>query len=416
MDITTLSARNSISNKVLYIVSLDHFVNDGSTFLVASLFPAMELSFGFSTYLIGLLVALGYLVNMILQPIVGIFSQKLQPRYLLAAGISIMAFSMGMFTLSVNFPAMLTSILVLRFGSSFFHPVGALAVSRRYKGEALDRSMGFESAFGNLGIVFAFVMSAPVYLNYGWKGPFILYGAIEIAAVVITLISIRDPASRITPFRNTVNQERTDRLSEVVGRKGGKKYVLGLPLFFVVIGFISGGSNAIFGNFGNLILYHSGFSFNISNDLMAAWIAFAFVGAIATGWLTKKMGRMKLLALTFLISGISTLAFSSIHAETYLIAIPLLVTGFTIAITYPVTYSELSDFTGSRQGGRGAEYGVLFSSQIAGAAILGYLGGFFSNSLGLDFSFAIAAGLLLLCAVTVLLWSRFYRKATLNIS
>lgn len=403
---------HSSSNRLLYVVSMNHFVNDGSTFLIASLFPAMEIVFGFSTYLIGLLVAVGYLVNMILQPIVGMFSQRFEPRGMLAFGISVMAVSMIMFAFSSTFLFMLLSVLLLRFGSSFFHPVGALAVSRSYSGEGLDRSMGVESAFGNLGIVSAFLISAPAYGFLGWHGPFLIYFGFQVTTVCVTLTSIRQPFQNPTA-RKKILEPQGSLFKEDKGRLDSR-YLLGLPIFFVVTGFISGGSNAIFGNFGNLLLYHSGFSLTSSNDFMAGWVAFEFIGAIITGRLTRRFTRMRLLTAAYLLAGVSALGFSLLHSVTLLVAVPLLISGFAISITYPATYSELSEFTkGRAKQGRGAEYGMLFSSQIAGAAVLGYLGGYLSRSVGLDFSFLIASILLILSAFAVLIWSKLFRPGLL---
>ena len=184
-------AGSTISNRILYIVSLNHFINDGSTYLISSLFPALILAFGFSEYKIGILVAVGYLVNLVFQPITGRYSEGFEARKLLALGISFIAISMFLFMVANGFLAMLVAILVLRFGSSFYHPVGVSAISRTYSGAKLDSSMGFQSAFGNLGIVLTYVLAAPVYLAIGLKGPFAIYAALEVATVIITLLGMR---------------------------------------------------------------------------------------------------------------------------------------------------------------------------------------------------------------------------------
>lgn len=400
----------SISNRILYIISLDHFVNDGSTFLVSSLFPAMEVAFGFSTYSIGILVAIGYVINMLFQPYAGRFLQKLDAKYLLSLGIGLMAISMVLFAVSGTFVMMVVSIVILRFGSSFFHPIGVSVVSRNYSGSKLDTSMGFESAFGNLGIVFAFVLSAPLYLALGWSGPFLIYTALEVGTVLITLTSLNtgqhdQKKSEVIPDTDGFPEEA------LTIPAASKRHLLVIPMFFIVTGFISGGSNSIFGNFGNLLLYHSGFSLTESNDLIAIWVASAFVGAIISGWLVKKLTRIRLLAASYIVSAACTFAFAFSGHSVYLAVASLLAGGFALSITYPATYSELSDYVGHGAPHEGASFGILFSSQIAGASLLGFLSGYLSRIAGLQLSFEFASVLLLLSALIVYIWKWKYRPS-----
>lgn len=400
------------SNRLLYVVSLNHFVNDSSSFLIASLFPAMEIAFGFSTYYIGLLVAVGYVVLMVLQPIVGVFSEKIQPLKLLPLGFSVTALSLFIFMFSSNFLTILLSFIVLRIGTSFFHPIGAVAISKAYAGERLDRSMGVESASGNLGIIFAFLTSAPLYLAFGWKGPFIAYASIVIITTALTLILSASPSLKINIYYGLKEkqQKKSEKLGNHTNELSRRGLFLGLPLTFVILGFITGGSNAVFGNFGNLILFHNGFSVGLSNYLIAIFEFLGFVGAFATGWLTLRIKRINLLFLSYFISGAGMLAFSFINGESYVFMIPFLVSGFALSLAYPITYSEISDFSSLSDGRRsGTGFGILFSSQIGGSALMGYVSGYFSKTVSLNLSFAISALLLLVASIIVVIWGKFYR-------
>ena len=73
-------ASSSISNRVLYIISPNHFLNEGSTCLISDLFPAITVAFAFSKYQIGILVALELFVNLILQPLTGRHPERYEVR------------------------------------------------------------------------------------------------------------------------------------------------------------------------------------------------------------------------------------------------------------------------------------------------------------------------------------------------
>ncbi len=390
-------AGGTISNRILYIVSLNHFINDGSTYLISSLLTAMILVFEFSEYEIGILVAVGYLVNLVFQPITGKYSEKLEARKLLALGISLIAASMFLFIVANGFAPMLVAMLVLRLGSSFYHPVGVSAVSRAYSGAKLDSSMGFQSAFGNLGIVFAYVLAAPVYLAIGWKGPFLIYAALEVATVVITLLGMKMPQVDSSVKQGVVVESK-------------RKISLGLPLFFVVSAFVTGGAFAIFGNFGNQLLFLHGFGIDLSDFMIATWMVSAFVGAIMVGRITERLSRLKLLALAYLLAGVSSVIFGLSGRDFAVALLGLLVNGFMLSMTYPIMYSELAAFLGDRS--KGPAFGMLFSSNIGGASILGFVGGYIGATLGLQVVFEISSIVLLCSILPALLWSR--RRVRMN--
>ena len=406
---TSDAGAGKASNRTLYVVSLNHFVNDSSTYLIASLFPAVISAFGFSVLEIGVLVALGYVMNMVFQPLTGRLSERYEERMLLAIGISSMAVSMLMFTLSNTFYTMLASVAVLRFGSSFYHPVGVSAVSRTYRGTKLDDSMGFQSSFGNLGVMLAFLLSAPLYLAFGWRGPFMIYAALQVGVVVLTSVAM---PGRATTEGHLVEEPSGHGATGSEGgdaagtRTSGQASLLGLPLFFFFAALVSGGAYSIFSNFGNLFLVHVGFQLTTANDMIAVWVASAFVGAIGSGWLTKRLGRDRVLLATYLFAGLAGFLFIFSHGDVLLVLASLAVGGFMDSITYPTIYSELSAFLDRNPAtSRGTAYGVLFSGQIAGSAFFGILTGYLAEAYTLAIPFAIAASMLVFYAAVVHLWA-----------
>src|SRR5206468_7509271 len=92
----------SSSNRILYLVSLNHATNDGSVYLLSSLFPIVLALFNISVFQVGIIVALGYLVNILFQPVVGHYSEGRDPGKLLAIGISIIAVSVISFVFATR--------------------------------------------------------------------------------------------------------------------------------------------------------------------------------------------------------------------------------------------------------------------------------------------------------------------------
>jgi MFS family permease len=388
------SSIGEVSNRVLYLVAMNHAVNDGSVFLLTSLFPIVLSLFGLSVFQIGILVGTGYLVSVILQPLIGRYSEGRDPKVFLALGIFIISLSVFSFVLSSDFLSLLGSVALLRAGSSFFHPVGIAAVSREYSGSKLDRAMGFQSAFGNLGIFLVFISAAPIYLAFGWKETFLLFALIGIADITVTL-SFFSPTLSTNPLGPT-------------GKVGAKSKVgrLGIPLFFPATTFISGGSFAVLLNYANIYLQkenHLGVS--LANGIVSVWIASAFVGAIVSGrgW-SKMMKRGLLLSVFFLVAAVTIIAFTFAYASIPLEIVLLAANGFALSATYPLTYSELSEFLHFDPERKGRAFGIIFSAQTIGSSILGLISGYVSDLFGLSFAFWEIGLVTLLGGAIVLAW------------
>lgn len=387
------------TSSVLPVVAMNHAVNDGSVYLLSSLFPVVLTLFGMSVLQVGILVAAGYLVSVVSQPIVGHWSEREDPRKLLALGIGIISASVFSFIASNGFYSMLTSVIFLRLGASFFHPVGASTISRTYSGKRLDHSMGIMSAFGNLGIFLVFISAAPVYLTLGWKGTFILFAMIGAADVIITLVEFKKQK-----LASSYEHENVDTNKRPFNFKHD---LLGAPSFFLLSAFVSGASFAVILNYANILLVSEAHAHVLyANLAVSGWIAAAVFGAVSTGRWPRVARRIIILCLCFLLSAVS-IAFLAVASSNLLIAVPVLVVnGFVLSATYPLTYSELSDWLEQRPEVKGRSFGALFSAQTIGGSALGLVSGYLSDVYGLPSAF-LAIGLMMLLGVAgALSWSR----------
>jgi FSR family fosmidomycin resistance protein-like MFS transporter len=387
-----------VSNRILYIVSMNHAVNDGSVYLLSSLFPVVISLFSLSVFQVGILVGLGYLVSVIFQPVVGRYSEGRDPRKVLALGIAIISVAIASFVLATDFLTLLGSALLLRVGSSFFHPVGVSAVSKAYGGARLGHAMGFQSAFGNLGILLVFASSAPLYFLLGWKATFLAFALVGVVDVAVTLLIFgtlqwNAPHGRGSKGTNHLAKAHQGRL--------------GIPFFFVATTFISGGSYSVILNFMNILLKNQNhLDVFLANVVVSAWIASAFFGAISTGTWSRARRPTLLLSLVYFATAASIFAFTFLSASLPLVITALLVNGFAISATYPLTYTELSRYLGLDATTRGRSFGTIFSAQTVGGSVLGLASGYLSDTLGLSFAFASLGVLALLAGGLTLSWER----------
>src|SRR3989442_1428100 len=237
-----------------------------------------------------------------------------------------------------------------------------------------------------------FNISALLYLAVGWRATFIVFAIWTLADVVLTLTLLRgrDPAASDDPQTPSSSKPQTKRT---------------IPLFFVLAAFISGVSYAVILNFANIFLgTRAHLDVSQANLIVSAFIAFASLGAIATGGWTRFVPTNALLAISYLVAACSVAAFALLSGNAILATITLLATGFSISATYPLTYTELSRCLGSIGQQSGRSFGVLSSGQTIGASILGLASGYVSQFLVLEVSFGTVAALALIGSVSATFW------------
>src|SRR5690349_8930028 len=95
------------SNRILYIVSLNHACIDGSVYLLPSLFAFVFDLVNISVFHVAIIVTLRHFVNILFHPLVGHYSEGRDPARLLAIGISIFTVYVISFVFATGFPTLL---------------------------------------------------------------------------------------------------------------------------------------------------------------------------------------------------------------------------------------------------------------------------------------------------------------------
>lgn len=107
---------------VLIAISASHMLNDVVQSLIPAIYPIVKDEFALSFTQVGLITLCFQMTASILQPFVGLYTDKRPHPYALMAG---MVFTMlGIFALwaSHSFGALLVSVMLVGIGSSIFHP------------------------------------------------------------------------------------------------------------------------------------------------------------------------------------------------------------------------------------------------------------------------------------------------------
>src|SRR5712664_3884350 len=186
--------------RVLLANSIYHLTNDGAVTALAGQIIVLQSVFGgFGPAEVGVLGATGLVVTAIFQILFGIMSDRRDPARFLPIGIAVLGFGCLAAALSWNFWSLLFLVAVSRVGASFYHPVGISWIGREFEGPALDRSMGFQSAFGDAGVILGMATTSIVAFASGWRAPFLLWGGINLTAVLVSTWLVRKRRPLVVP-------------------------------------------------------------------------------------------------------------------------------------------------------------------------------------------------------------------------
>jgi MFS family permease len=361
----------------LPVLTLYHAVDDGMLASIAAMFPILSKigDFGLSYQNIGLLTSIGLTVTIFFQVLAGRAGDQKDTRLMMTIGILILGITSFLLTFAWDFISLLSIILLVRMGASFYHPIGIGWISKKYEGEALDRSMGYQSAMGDTGVLVAFLTTGIIAMEWGWKAPFILWGCLNLGAVIIGMAFKYDTGTKADTQNKKNGNDIHVPLSKVFH---ALKFAL-LPLA------ISGAAYTITTSFGALLgTDRFGLAPDAAGWVLALWIGMGVLTAAFYGRISKAVGRKRSLVMAYLGITACTLVIG-LSQNIFVVSVAMIAFGCFLFITYPGVFSMISEATGKVS--QGFVFGIIFAGQIIGGASIAYFAGLAAQLYGINVPF-----------------------------
>jgi FSR family fosmidomycin resistance protein-like MFS transporter len=152
--------------RVLAAISLSHLLNDTIQSLIPSIYPILKASFALNYSQVGLIALTLQLTASLLQPVVGMYTDRRPMPYSLVFG---MGFSMiGLLLLSVagTLAAILLAAGLVGIGSSVFHPESS-RIARMASGGRHGLAQSVFQVGGNLGSSLGPLLAAFIVVPHG---------------------------------------------------------------------------------------------------------------------------------------------------------------------------------------------------------------------------------------------------------
>ena len=168
---------------ILVALSVSHMLNDTIQSLIPAIYPILKSSYALSFTQIGLITLTFQLTASLLQPLVGIYTDRHPKPYSLAAGMGFTLIGLLLLSRAGTFPAILVAAGLVGVGSSIFHPESS-RLARVASGGRHGMAQSLFQVGGNFGTSLGPLMAAFV-VDSGGQASIAWFSIVALTAIVI---------------------------------------------------------------------------------------------------------------------------------------------------------------------------------------------------------------------------------------
>ncbi|KOP81876.1 MFS transporter [Cytobacillus solani] len=390
----TMAQNRETSYKILFIIGVCHLLNDSIQAIIPAMFPILEKSMGLSFTQLGLIAFALNMVSSILQPVIGMVTDKKPMPFALPIGLTFTLCGVLGLALAPGFEWIVISVLFIGLGSAIFHPEGS-RVAYLAAGSRRGLAQSIYQVGGNSGQAMAPLITALILVPLGQIGAAWFTAVAAVAVGLLLYIAFWYAKTLETP---NVLQKKANK-KERANQKGLSKavwfsLVLILFLIFARSWYISGMTN--YYAFYTIETYS--FSIKQSQIFLFTFLVAGALGTFFGGPLADRFGKKLIIFLSMIISAPLTILIPFVppYAAFFL----LLLTGFILMSSFSVTVVYAQELVPGKIGTMaGLTVGLAFGMGAIGSIIIGYL----ADMIGISNTMILTGFLPLLGLLTLLL-------------
>ena len=166
---------------ILGAITFCHLLNDTMQSLLPAIYPTLKQSYGLSFGQIGLITLTFQATASLLQPVVGLYTDRRPLPYSLATGMCFTLAGLLLLSVAASFPALLVAAGMVGLGSSIFHPESS-RVARMASGGRHGLAQSLFQVGGNAGsaigpLLAAFIVEPRGQRSIAWFSAIALVGS-----------------------------------------------------------------------------------------------------------------------------------------------------------------------------------------------------------------------------------------------
>jgi MFS transporter, FSR family, fosmidomycin resistance protein len=384
---------------ILASLSICHLLNDMNQSLVPAIYPILKESYGLDFGQIGLITLAFQLTASMLQPVVGMVTDRRPQPYSLPVAMGCSLVGLLLLSIAHSYPMILFSAALVGIGSSVFHPESS-RVARMASGGRHGFAQSLFQVGGSTGSAIGPLLAAFIVVPRG-QGSIAWFSAAALLAILLLANVSAWYSRRLTP-RTSSGSARGAAYSVLSRRR-----VLGAIAILVALLFSKNVYTSSLGSYYTFYLIHK-FGLSVQN---AQVHLFVFLGSVAAGTFAggpigDRFGRKPVIWFSILGALPFTLALP--YANLFWTGILSVLIGLILASAFSAILVYAQDLVPGRIGMiAGMFFGFSFGLGGLGAAALGEIADWTS----IDTVYRVCSFLPLIGLLTMFLPDVHHRRA-----
>jgi FSR family fosmidomycin resistance protein-like MFS transporter len=361
------ASANSTTFAIILSLSFCHLLNDMMQSLVPALYPILKDNYALSFSQVGLITLAFQFTASMLQPVVGMYTDKKPQPYSLMVGMGFTLVGLLMMSHAHSYPVILLSAALIGMGSSVFHPE-ASRVARMAAGGRYGLAQSLFQVGGNLGSASGPLLAAFIVVPRGQESLLYFSGAALIAMVVLFQVGNWYRARRTAT--KPVARKAAGTAAAPAMTRG--RVIFAVTILIVLL-FSKNVYQASLGSYYTFYLIQKfGLSVQDAQFYLFAFLIGIVLGTLMGGWVGDRVGRIPVM--WFSILGALPFALILPHANLFWTAVLAVTVAMIMASAFPAILVYAQELLPGRVGlVAGMFFGFSFGLGGLGAAALGKL-------------------------------------------
>jgi FSR family fosmidomycin resistance protein-like MFS transporter len=375
--------------KIVGAVALAHLLNDLIQAVLPAIYPMLKTNFSLSFAQVGLISLVYQITGSLLQPWIGLYTDKNPKPYLLPLGMLVTLSGILLLAFSPSFTILLIGSALIGVGSSTFHPE-ASRVARMASGGRFGTAQSTFQVGGNTGTAIGPLLAALIIVPFGQ------HAAALLIVFALLAIWVLFGVSRWSISHS--KKQLAAKAQQVQSKLHGRQLVIALSTICVLM-FAKFTYIASISNYFTFYLMHK---FHISLQSaqlhLFAFLAAVALGTFAGGPIGDKIGRKAVIWVSFV--GMAPFALMMPFANLFWTTVLSVMTGLVLSSAFAAMVVYAQEAVPGRVGMiAGLMFGLMFGVSGIAAAGLGYL----ADLKGIEWVFGVCSLLPLLGFATAFL-------------